>query len=455
MVTPILSAALLFGCGAPAAPAETTASPAETTAVPAAPAIDLTREWVIVRSDETEECLDSVQLIREAVGELFGQMPGIRTDYLGRNDTPGEYEILVGRTTRESGAEAYAAIPEGGYLYQIPSEKLIVIAGDTAQNTMFAARQFLRDCFNYTEPGTGAAASPVVGTAFSGAYEAPFDNPVVEGLADPDVLYHDGVYYLYGTSSRLSQGYEVFTSTDLQNWENRGVCLESAWGLTRWYWAPDVEEHDGKFYMLASVDEHLGLCVADSPLGPFVPQPNYLFEKTIDGHIFFDGDDMYIYYVSWREGHSYGIWGCKMKDDCLTPDLSTETRVIWPTEAYEKKQGNVTEGPYMLVKDGKYYLTYSGSHYESQDYCVCYAVADSPLGEYQKYKRNPILQGDGVRVFGAGHHCVVTRPDGEMVIVYHTHNSGTAIHPRNVSIDIMRFRETADGPILECDGPNG
>jgi beta-xylosidase len=81
-------------------------------------------------------------------------------------------------------------------------------------------------------------------------------------------------------------------------------------------------------------------------------------------------------------------------------------------------------------------------------------VGDSPLGPFKKYKDNPILKGDGKRVFGAGHHCVVTRPDGQMVIVYHTHSSGSSIHPRHVSMDLMRFIDTPDGPILECDGPS-
>ena len=52
----------------------------------------------------------------------------------------------------------------------------------------------------------------------------------------------------------------------------------------------------------------------------------------------------------------------------------------------------VNEGPYMLVKDGKYYMTYSGSHFESINYGVGYAVADSPLGPFTKYEKNPIMQ---------------------------------------------------------------
>ena len=453
LLCPLLSAAMLLSCGASVGEEQSTTAP-DTTAAPAAPAADMTREWVFIRSDESAEHLQTIQMLRAAFKELFGYEPGIKTDFLTPKQSPGEYEILVGTTTRESAAETYRNIPSGGYTYSVLSENVIVIAGRTVLDTRHAAEQFLRDCFGYTEPGTGTAAPVTIGTSFTGKYEAPFDNPVVDGLADPDVLYYDGVYYLYGTSSRLSQGYEVFTSTDLKTWENRGICLDQAWGFTRWYWAPDIEEHNGKFYMLASVDEHLGLCVADSPLGPFVPQERYLFANSIDGHIFFDGDDMYIYYVSWRADHPYGIWGCKMNLDTLTPDLSTEKLLLQATEPYEKQKSGVVEGPYMLVKDGKYYLTYSGSNYESQKYCVCYAVSDSPLGEYKKYRNNPIMIGDGVRVFGAGHHCVITRPDGQMVIVYHTHNNANSIHPRNVSMDYIYFRDTADGPVLYCDGPN-
>jgi len=153
-----------------------------------------------------------------------------------------------------------------------------------------------------------------------------YQNHVLDGYADPDVLYYDGKYYMYATSYYVEKGYEVYTSTDLVNWTNEGMTLTEAWGIDHWYWAPDVEEIDGKFYMIATVAEHVGIAVADSPLGPFIPEGNWLFESTIDGHIFVDDDGtMYIYYVSWREGYAYGIYGVKMMDDYVTPDMSTET----------------------------------------------------------------------------------------------------------------------------------
>ncbi|MCI8386964.1 MAG: family 43 glycosylhydrolase [Clostridiales bacterium] len=281
-----------------------------------------------------------------------------------------------------------------------------------------------------------------------------FKNPIVDGLADPNILYHNGVYYLYATSYHTkSHSYEVYSSTDLVNWENRGICLERAWNMDKMFWAPDVKEKDGKFYMLVTICEHLGLAIADSPLGPFIPQDGFLFESSIDGHIWFDGDDMYIYYVSWRKNHKYALYGVKMMPDMITPDLSTEKMLIAAQEEYECHQSPVAEAPYMIKKDGIYYLTYSACHYESPYYCVCYATSDSPLGDFVKYEGNPILVADTKMVSGAGHHCITHTPDGEkMFIIYHTHFSPTQIHPRRLSITDIRFDKNNGKDVLVC-GP--
>lgn len=275
--------------------------------------------------------------------------------------------------------------------------------------------------------------------------------PILQGYADPDVLYHEGLYYLYATSYHISQGYEVYVSSDLIHWENRGNCMPACpWGLNRWFWAPDVKEHNGKFYMLASVDEHLGLCIADSPLGPFIPQTQFLFPQSIDGHILFEGEEMTIYYVSWRPGHRYGLWGCRMKNDHLTPDLDTETLLLVADQPYEMQMSPVAEAPYMLKKDGKYYLTYSGSHYQSPFYCIAYAVADAPLGPFVKYENNPILVADGIKISGIGHHCILQKPNGEMALIYHAHRSPSQVHPRDLWLGSIRFEENEGNVRLVC-----
>ena len=53
-------------------------------------------------------------------------------------------------------------------------------------------------------------------------------------LADPYVLVENNTYYAYGTHS--DHGIEVYTSTDLKNWECKGLALKKE-DVTarRWY----------------------------------------------------------------------------------------------------------------------------------------------------------------------------------------------------------------------------
>ena len=315
--------------------------------------------------------------------------------------------------------------------------------------------------FGAADNGHGARFSSLTVTSFE--YAEPegwnyYRNPVFREFqaADPGVLKVDGNYYCYSTSAPI--GYYVYVSEDLVNWTNAGLCMGEAWGLSRsgYYWAPEVVRRaDGKFVMVASVEEHLGFAVADSPLGPFVPEKNWTFDRTIDGHIFLDEDGRgYLFCVSWREGHDYGIWAYELEDDLVTVKRETEVQVISPTDAWEQVSGRVTEGPFVLKHGGKYYLTYSGNGYDAKEYAVGYAVSDSPLGPYEKYKANPILSYTS-KLYGPGHHSFTTSPDGsELIIVYHTHASTTAVHPRTICIDRARFAPTASGvDRLEIFGP--
>ena len=281
------------------------------------------------------------------------------------------------------------------------------------------------------------------------APEQTYLNPVF-GSADPCVLFYEGTYYCYATSE--SVGYHVYTSTDLVNWTDAGACTGKMWGFDRWYWAPEVIEKDGRFYMIATVNEHIGIAVADSPLGPFVPEENWLYEKSIDGHIFMDDDGRaYLYYVSWQT--DYAIYGCELTEDLRSVKPETTRMVLRATDPWEKVDGDCVEGPYMLKHNGLYYLTYSGTVYTSDQYAVGYATSDSPLGDFTRYEANPVLNFNAA-VHGPGHHSFTTSADGELWIVYHRHNSTEAIHPRMTCIDRVRFAPTSSGvDRLEVYGP--
>lgn len=279
--------------------------------------------------------------------------------------------------------------------------------------------------------------------------EDTYTNPVMGDGADPFVLYHDGTYYMYVTNSYSWNGFEVFTSKDLYDWTYGGVVAkrDDIIGGGN-FWAAEVYEYNGKFYMLYSADEHSAIAVADSPMGPFKKtSDNFLFDfNAIDGNLLFDDDGrIYMYFSRIRHGEGFGqqIWGCEMNPDLLSVKEGTLTLISDPDHGEE---GWVNEGPFVIKHDGTYYLTYSTNFYFQKNYSVAYSVSSSPLGKYTRYENNPILEGNAF-ITGTGHHCFINNAEtGELFIVYHCHNSMTEVHNRKVCIDRVKFIETEKGP---------
>ena len=286
-------------------------------------------------------------------------------------------------------------------------------------------------------------------------------NPVQADCADPVVLRHEGLYYAYCTHSPDSpdmvHGIRLHVSKDLVHWRDQGYVLKrkDSWGDSR-FWAPDIVERDGKFYLYYAADTRICVATANSPSGPFrqqVQRPLTPDSLRIDAHVFKDTDGQYyIYYVDFNRGNE--IWGGRLKNDMITVEADSLKRMIVPDQVWERHRGNIVEGPELLKRKGVYYLTYSGSHFESPEYAVGYATSDSPLGPWQKYERNPIMKSTSY-AHGTAHHCFTESPDGsELFIVYHRHHSLTQTEPRQLSIDRALFVHQKEGPdVLQIHGP--
>ena len=281
-----------------------------------------------------------------------------------------------------------------------------------------------------------------------------YQNPVCEG-ADPFVLLYDGTYYLYSTNS--ADGYRVFTSDDMATWTDRGYCLrkEDVKG-DRGFWAPEITVRDGKFYMVYIANEHLGIAVADSPLGPFRQEEKKWLNEVceIDGHFFVDDDGTtYLYFVRFDGGNV--LWCAKMNDDLLSYDESTARFLFRAEDDWELKDCSVVEGPFVLKHKGKYYLTYSANHTRCADYAVGCAISDSPMGPFKKVSYNPILKKNE-KANGTGHHSFTTSKDGsELVCVYHFRPGNDTHCPRVTCIDRAEFVKDPNGgdDILVIHGP--
>lgn len=283
--------------------------------------------------------------------------------------------------------------------------------------------------------------------------DAPTEIVVVKDnlpIADPYCFYYDGKYYAYGTG--WASGFPVYTSTDLVHWfEDRALQNSDSWGADKkTWWAPEVYSYNNLFYMFYTIDEHA--CVAYSTTGPKglfrqnEKKPLTPDEKNIDPHFFVDDDGTpYLYFVRFTGGNV--IWVAELNKDLKSIKENTLKECIRATEPWEKKQGNICEGPSIIKKDGVYYLLYSANHFECKDYAVGYATSDSPTGPWKKYEGNPILrrnmQGAG-GLTGVGHGAPFKCEDGSWKYIFHAHESADKVGTRTSYINDLHFSEKGE-----------
>jgi len=310
------------------------------------------------------------------------------------------------------------------------------------------------------------------GVKMGNSAETGYRNPLLPEAADPCVIRTtDGKYYLYPTHGK--EGFKVWSSDDLVHWKDEGFAYrptETSWARGN-FWAPDVVEHNGKFYLyytgaleLKEGGQRIGVAVSDRPTGPFEevlkePLLNYGY-AVIDAELLIDDDGRkYLYYAKdcstnpvggRKESHIYVV---EMNDD-LVSVKGEPVLLLRPDQEWEMHSGNVlwNEAPLVFKRKGTYYLLYSANFFGGRRYSVGYAVSASPLGPFVKSADNPILCAKDPQVSGPGHNDVALSPDGsEWFIVYHTHmDPQTGGGRRQVCIDRMGFR--GDGSIF-VDGP--
>ena len=255
--------------------------------------------------------------------------------------------------------------------------------------------------------------------------------------ADPFILLHDGVYYAYGTGE---PGFRVYTSTDLEHWQKKGIALDidNCWG-TKMFWAPEVYNVKDRFFIFYSSEEHICVATSDSPEGPFtqdVVKP-IREEKGIDTSLFIDDDGTpYLYFVRFTGGNV--IWVAEMTDDLLGIKEETLKECISAVDPWELVDARVTEGPSVFKRKGIYYMLYSANHTRSQDYAVGYATAPSPYGPWTKYSGNPVFRRDSPNadgLVGIGHGAPFKDRDGDLMYVFHAHQNDSTMQPRTMYIN--------------------
>ncbi|SDD79726.1 Glycosyl hydrolases family 43 [Dyadobacter soli] len=276
-------------------------------------------------------------------------------------------------------------------------------------------------------------------------------NPVFPGwYADPEGIIFNKTYWIYPTFSapyNKQVHMDAFSSKDLVTWNKHPNIIDTS--AVKWakraMWAPSIIEKDKKYYLFFGANDiqndnekgGIGVAVADRPEGPFkdlLGKP--LIDKfhngaqPIDQFVFKDKDGQYyLFYGGWKHCNV-----AKLKSDFtgFIPFEDGKTfREITPE--------NYVEGPFMFIRNGKYYFMWSEGGWTGPNYSVAYAISDSPFGPFQRVGK--ILQQDPQVATGAGHHSIIQVPGkDEWYIVYHRRPlTETDGNHRETCIDVMSF----------------
>ncbi len=238
---------------------------------------------------------------------------------------------------------------------------------------------------------------------------------------DPFVLRFDGKYYLYFTKG--GRKLYAYCSSDLLHYEEvdnhvleKGVIYDydkdENHPESETPFAPEVTYYDGTFYMVASPsgNGHY-IFSSSSPIGPFRCISKNI-DRKIDGSFFLDGDENIYLYAAF--------------DDALKVySVSDDFKEIGKKETFLSPchLGRWNEGPYMLRRYGRYYLTYCGAHFLSTDYRVDYATSKVGCDLFSPLfytRQDTILVSTKKDFYGLGHSCTVLGPDlDSYFLVYH------------------------------------
>ena len=208
-------------------------------------------------------------------------------------------------------------------------------------------------------------------------------------IRDPFVLVHEGQYYLYGTRGATcwgpATGFDVYTGTDLENWDGPFPCFENdgTFWADRNYWAPEVHPWHGAFYMFASFKNETrrrgtAILRADSPRGPFVPWSDGPVTppawECLDGTFYADreGNPWMVFCHEWVQVGDGEILAMPLTADLRASAgaprlLFRASEAGWTKEMAHSSgiRGRVTDGPFLWRNAGGKLLCLWSSFSES------------------------------------------------------------------------------------------
>ena len=265
-------------------------------------------------------------------------------------------------------------------------------------------------------------------------------NPIAAQRADPWVYKNDdGAYYFIATAPEYDR-IEIRKSNTINGIgtaEPVVVWKKHEEGTMGGYiWAPELHKINGKWYVYFAAGDadnvwHIRMYVLsndseDPTSGEWVEEGRIFTKKdsfSLDATTFENNGELYyIWAQGVREGENTSLLISKMESP--TKLKGEEVIICDPTLDWERRGYKVNEGPAVLKKNGKIFVTYSASATDA-NYCIGMLWADENADlldpkSWHKSQEPVFYTNKEARRFGPGHSCFTVAEDGKTdVLIYH------------------------------------
>lgn len=263
-------------------------------------------------------------------------------------------------------------------------------------------------------------------------------NPFIEQRADPQIYKHsDGYYYFTASVPEFDKIILRRSKTidGLRNAKEKTIWVKHQTGeMGAHIWAPELHFMDNKWYIyfaagsaedIWKIRQYVLECSDGNPLNG---------TWTEKGRIDFGYDSFSLDATTFEyQGVNYLVWAQKhgrANSNLYIAKLKTPWEIKGkpimlssPEYDWEKVRFAVNEGPAVLKKNGKIFLTYSAAG-TGKEYCMGLLTADETSNLLDKKSwiksAEPVLTTkDLVGEFGPGHNSFTVSEKGEDLLVYH------------------------------------
>lgn len=295
-------------------------------------------------------------------------------------------------------------------------------------------------------------------------------NPLVRQRADAQILRHaDGLYYMTASVPEYDRLVirRAATIAGLAAAEETVVWRRPARGrLGGHIWAPELHHFDGRWHIYFAAGDsddvfrirtYVLANPARDPLDPGwrllgaieTPWDSFNLDSTLFMH-------RGTRYLAWAQGEP----GIATNSNLYIAPLATATtlarppaRLTVPTLPWETQGFKVAEGPALLNRNGRLFLTYSASATDAR-YALglLTADADADIMSPEAWTKSPVpvfKSSPVTGVYGPGHNSFTVDEQGRDVLVYHGREyeriEGDPLYDPNRHTRVQRIYYRPDG----------